>query len=153
MQTMTRIATLLALGLPLGVLAETPNVTPGEWEFTTTINMEGGQAMPEQSHTDRQCLTESDIESAEDTLLSSVGDCRVADSTVGRDGMEFHMACDLNGQSGDVRGSYTFNGDTITGEMQLDMLAPAGADVQPGADEGGGMKILTDIRGERIGDC
>lgn len=153
MQTMTRLAAMAALAMPLGLMAETPDVTPGEWEFTTTINMEGGQAMPEQSHTDRECLTESDIESVEDTLLSSVGECQVMDSSVSSDAMDFRMMCDLEGQSAEVTGEYSFHGESITGEMQLDMMAPAAAEVQPGEDPDGGMQIFTEIAGERIGDC
>ncbi|MCK8516432.1 DUF3617 domain-containing protein [Methylonatrum kenyense] len=153
MQTITRLAAVAALAMPLGLMAETPNVEPGEWEFTTTINMEGGQAMPEQSHTDRECLTESDIESVEDTLLSSVGECQVMSTDITSEGMDFQMTCDLEGQVAEVGGEYTFDGDSMTGKMRLDMMAPAAAEVQPGEDPNGGMQIFTDISGERIGDC
>lgn len=153
MQTMTRLAAMAALAMPLGLMAETPNVTPGEWEFATTINMKGGQAMPEQSHTDRECLTESDIESVEETLLSSVGECQVADTNVSSDSMDFRMTCDLEGQGAEVTGNYSFYGDTVEGQMQLDMMPPGATGMQPGDDPDGGMQIFTEISGERIGDC
>ena len=54
------IAALVAL--PVAAWAETPNITPGSWEFVSTTTVTGDMPIPDQTDTEQQCITQEDLD-------------------------------------------------------------------------------------------
>ncbi|HAV45693.1 MAG TPA: DUF3617 domain-containing protein, partial [Halomonas sp.] len=53
---MKRYMAVAALAaFPMVAQAETPNVTPGEWEFVSVTSVSGDMQIPDQTETERQC--------------------------------------------------------------------------------------------------
>ncbi len=54
---MKRYMAVAALAaFPMVAQAETPNVTPGEWEFVSVTSVSGDMQIPDQTETERQCI-------------------------------------------------------------------------------------------------
>ncbi len=135
----------MALLLPVAVMAETPNIEPGEWEYTNTITMEEEQfALPEQVQTERECVTREDI--AEGLDFSAPGDdgCEVVDETTTRSSLHYTLHCEdpEGGGTSEMELNMELMGDRteglMTGEMRTEM---------------GDISVRVEMVGERIGDC
>lgn len=128
--------------LPFAAAAETPNIEPGQWEYTHTMIMEGMDQMPDQVDTTRECVTQEDIESGED-VFEVPDECTLDHADIRADGAEYAMTCtDPQGGSATMEGEMRFMGDRSEGRMSADVEGPMGE-----------MTIVTEIEGERIGDC
>lgn len=128
--------------LPLAVQAETPNIEPGEWEYTNTTTMEGAHQMPEQTETYTECVTEEDLARGEEMIEAPEG-CSVDSMDMRADGVDYTMTCtDADGTSMDMQGSMEFMGDRAEGEMRSEIDSPMGP-----------MSVRIHVEGQRIGDC
>lgn len=146
MKSATAIRTCL-FALPLAVLplaaqAETPNIQPGQWEYTHTTVMEGAHDMPEQVETNTECVTAEDLERGKD-LIEAPQDCTLDHVDMTADGMEYTMSCaGPDGTSVSMDAEMRFHGDRTEGEMHSRIETPMGP-----------MDVQVDVQGKRIGDC
>ncbi|WP_018863524.1 DUF3617 family protein [Thioalkalivibrio sp. ARh3] len=128
--------------LPLAAQAETPNIEPGEWEYTNTTTMDGAHQMPEQTETYTECVTEEDLARGEEMIEAPEG-CSVDSMDMRADGVDYTMTCtDPDGTSMDMEGSMQFMGDRAEGEMRSEIDSPMGP-----------MSVRITVEGQRIGDC
>lgn len=139
-----RIAAATALlGASLGLAADEPNLTPGLWEYNTTISFDSEQfPIPDQQDTSTDCLTAEDIAEG-NTFVDDMEGCEMVREDLRRDGMDYVMECAApDGTSITMEAQMTFNGDTATGTISGDMETPMGP-----------MKMNINIEGRRIDDC
>ena len=134
------IAVLLAASLTLPAFAAEPNITPGQWEYTNVTRFEG-MPMPEQTHSNRECITMEDIKKGE-AFLEAPEDCQVTHMDLRRDGMQYAMECTQQGVRMKMNADMRFRGNEVDGTMRADMDTPMGP-----------MSMHMNITGRRIGDC
>lgn len=128
--------------LPFAAQADTPNIQPGEWEYTHTTVMDGPHDMPEQVETHTECVTAEDLERGED-LIEAPEDCTLESVSMDADGMEYTMTCaGPDGSSARMEASMQFYGDRTEGEMHTQIDTPMGP-----------MDVEVKVEGQRIGDC
>ncbi|WP_018870090.1 MULTISPECIES: DUF3617 family protein [unclassified Thioalkalivibrio] len=133
---------LALLALPVAAQAETPNLEPGEWEYTHTTTIEGMPQMQDQVEVTRECVTQEDIEKGED-VIEVPEECTLDHVDVRSDGADFAMTCtDPQGGRATMEGEMRFMGTRSEGTMTTDVDSPMGP-----------MTIIMEIEGERIGDC
>lgn len=136
------IATLAAFSF--SAVAETPNIQPGMWEYTSKTSVEGDFPIPDQEYTNQECVTIEDIEAGEAFMdLEEVEECEVTHQEVRRDGADYSMTCrGPDGTSGDMDMTFHFHGDTSTGLIRSTMQTPMGD-----------INMRVEMEGRRIGDC
>jgi hypothetical protein len=131
----------LMLGLIASVQAETPNLEPGMWETTLTMRSEGGFPMPEQNHTNSECMSEEDLAKG-DAFFDDVEQCEFQHREIRRDGADFEMTCSDSGMSIKMTANMAFHGDRSEGTIRTDIETPMGP-----------MTMVTTLKGRRTGDC
>ncbi|WNL41207.1 DUF3617 family protein [Halomonas sp. PAMB 3264] len=131
-----------ALALPMTALAETPNVTPGEWEFVSVTGVSGDMDIPDQTETERQCITQEELDSAEFGLIEEEQGCELLSQEMNADGLSYNMACSADGGQATIDGEMSFMGEQIDGTVTIVTESPMGA-----------LTMDTTIEGERVGDC
>ncbi|MBZ2188722.1 DUF3617 domain-containing protein [Alcanivorax sp. JB21] len=139
-------AALLASGLlalSATSSAETPNVQPGEWEYTNVTRIStGGQTMPSQRDSHRECVTQEDITNKE-LFSEDMGECEITDKTISRSGMRYSMRCTAEeGMHSTMDASMKFMGNRVEGTVDGKMMTPMGE-----------MTVQTTVEGKRLGDC
>ncbi|MCH8542032.1 MAG: DUF3617 domain-containing protein [Alcanivorax sp.] len=132
---------LLALST-LSAAAE-PNVQPGEWEYTNVTRIStGGQAMPPQRDSHRECVTAEDIANPE-LFSEDMGDCEITDKTLSRSNMRYSLRCTSEeGMTSTMTMTMQFKGDRVEGLMDGKMTTPMGE-----------MNMQMNIEGKRLGSC
>ena len=133
-------AALMALGT--SAIAETPNLEPGMWEYHNKMSFQSDFPIPDQEHTNQECVTLEDIERG-DAFLEDVEECEIAHQDIRSDGMDYSMVCrGPDGTEMTMDATMHFHGDsangTITGQMETPM---------------GPMEMSIEMTGQRIGDC
>ena len=146
MAVMLPRAALLApvlLALSTASAAETPNVQPGEWEYSNSTRIStGGQTMPMQQDSHRECVTQEDISNPE-LFSEDMGDCEITDQTISRSGMRYSMRCTSEENlHSTMTSTMKFMGDRVEGTMDGQMETPMGE-----------MTMQITIEGKRLGDC
>ncbi|MFG6668008.1 DUF3617 domain-containing protein [Halomonas sp. HNIBRBA4712] len=136
------MAVAAALAFPMSALAETPNVTPGEWEFTSVTSVSGDMDIPDQTETERQCITQEELDSAEFGLIQEEQGCELLDQDMNADGITYSMACSADGGQASIDGEMRFMGEQIDGTVTILTESPMGA-----------LTMDTVIEGERVGEC
>ncbi len=131
-----------ALALPMVALAETPNVTPGEWEFVSVTSMSGDMQIPDQTETERQCITQEELEGAEFGFIEEEEGCELLNQEMSADGLEYSMVCRAEGGEATIDGEMRFMGEKIEGTVDIFTQSPMGE-----------LTMNTVIEGERIGNC
>jgi len=141
-KTRTLIA-CLAFGLVALANAETPNIEPGLWEYSTRMTVEGDFPFPEQNDTTTECVTAEDIAEA-DAFMGDMDmdECEVTREEVRADGANYEMTCVEQGMSIEMNMEMTFMGDRSEGLIITDAETPMGP-----------MKSTIEMSGRRIGDC
>ena len=136
MTCVTALATLL-LALPLTAAAA---MTPGLYEYTVKMNMQGAPAnMPAQTF--QRCLGAKDVDGSKAYEMppSPNSDCQVKDMAQSGGQFSYKMACTKPQKiDGAVKGSYTPTG--ISMDMTMTM-------------EGMQGPMTQSITARRIGDC
>lgn len=146
-----RLVTTLGLGMLVsGLLAASglstaaqPNVQPGEWEYSNVTRIStGGQAMPAQQDSHRECVTAEDIANPE-LFSEDMGDCEITDKTLSRSSMRYNMHCTSDdGMTSNMAMNIQFKGDSMEGQMDGKMNTPMGE-----------MTMQMQFEGKRLGDC
>lgn len=139
---MKMLTAAVALALPLAAQAETPDIKPGEWEFVSVTSIKGDVEMPDQTNTERQCITEEDLESADFGFIEEEEGCELLSQDVSADGLEYHMSCTADGGDADIKGSMSFMGEQVEGDVDIDTDSPMGK-----------MTMSTQIDGTYQGAC
>ncbi|MFP4263137.1 MAG: DUF3617 domain-containing protein [Halomonas sp.] len=132
----------LLLALPLTALAETPNIEPGEWEFTSSTSASGDMPNPDQTETTRECIAQGDLDDPDFQMIEEEEGCELLEHNVTADGMEYRMACDADGGQADIVGHMDFLGETSEGQVEITVDSQMGK-----------MEMVTEVEGRRIGDC
>lgn len=144
------VSTLGAGVLAAGLLAASglsaaaqPNIQPGEWEYSNVTHISaGGQAMPPQQDSHRECVTAEDIANPE-LFSEDMGDCEITDKTLSRSGMRYTMHCtSSDDMTSNMVMNMQFKGDSMEGRMDGKMNTPMGE-----------MTMRTQFEGKRLGDC
>lgn len=125
-----------AFALPLTASAQ---MKPGMYEYTMTMNIPGGPAMP--PRTSQRCMTASDLEGgkAYQAPQNPGSDCKISDMRENGGKFSYKMACTKPQKlDGTVQGSYTPAGMTMDMTMTMaDMPGP----------------MTQSITAKRLGDC
>ncbi|MGM0912843.1 MAG: DUF3617 domain-containing protein [Pseudomonadota bacterium] len=133
----------LLLALPITALAETPNIVPGEWEFTSTTSVSGDMPIPDQTETTRECIAQGDLADPDFQMIEEEEGCELLEHNVGVDGMDYRMVCEAEGGQADIVGHMDFLGETTEGRVEVTVQSP----------QMGEMEMVTEVEGRRIGDC
>ena len=144
-------AVLIVAMVPLlfakAILAEGPKVKPGKWEIKTTVTM---PMMPEAKVTTQtECITP---EEASDPLASIMeeGTCKVLNKKESGNTIEFEVECEGDmGMKMNGNGSFTANGTTASGNMEMTMNMPQDMPQMGGQS----MKMTQEWEGKWIGNC
>ena len=131
---------VLALCLALPALATEPDIRPGQWEYTNITRFEN-MPVPDQTHTQTECITRQDIERG-GAFLDDVEECEVSDMDMRASGMTYSMICREQGVEIHMDADIRFMGDRAEGTMDAHMDSPMGP-----------MRMLIELKGRRIGDC
>lgn len=130
------------LAFPMVALAETPNVTPGEWEFVSVTTISGDMQIPDQTETERQCITQDELDSAEFGFIEEEEGCELLNQDINADALSYSMMCRAEGGEATIDGEMRFMGEQIEGTVDIFTQSPMGE-----------LTMQTVIEGERIGDC
>ncbi|MGP8290049.1 DUF3617 domain-containing protein [Vreelandella zhanjiangensis] len=136
------MAVAAALAFPMVALAETPNVTPGEWEFVSVTSISGDMDIPDQTETERQCITQDDLDGAEFGFIEEEEGCELLNQDMDADGLAYSMVCRAEGGEATIDGDMRFMGEQINGSVDILTQSPMGE-----------LTMNTTIEGERVGDC
>ena len=124
------VAALVAF--PMVALAETPNVTAGEWEFVSKTSVTGEMEIPDQTETERQCISQEELEGAEFGFIEEEEGCELLDQ-------ELNAA---EGGEATIDGEMRFMGERIEGSVDILTQSPMGE-----------LSMNTVIEGEYLGEC
>ncbi|MYL23843.1 DUF3617 family protein [Halomonas alkaliantarctica] len=136
------LAVAALFALPLAAQAETPNLTPGNWEFVSVTQIDADMAIPEQTDTDRQCITQEELDSADFGFIEEEEGCELLNQDINADGLSYSMVCRADGGEATIDGEMRFMGERVEGDVEIFTQSPMGE-----------MTMNTHIEGERIGDC
>lgn len=132
----------LLLTLPLAAVAESPNITPGQWEFTSTTSVQGDMPIPDQTETHQECIAQGDIDDEEFSFIEEEEGCELLEHEVTVDGLDYRMVCRAEGGEANIVGRMDFLGERAEGNVDILVDSPAGE-----------MNMTTTMEGRRIGDC
>lgn len=143
MHYLTRLSIFLPsiLLLSSAVLAETPNLQPGLWQYTSSMTVEGPMNLPPQTHSNQECLTQNKLDKGIG-VLNIPQSCTVTQADIKRDRVDYAANCNMEGVKTVFKGYATFHGNRLDGKMSSDMDTPLGP-----------MTMKTDYQGARISDC
>lgn len=132
----------LLLALPLTAVAESPNIEPGQWEFTSTTSVRGDLPIPDQTETHQECIAQGDIDDEEFTFIEEEEGCELLEHDVSVSGLDYRMVCRAEGGEANIVGRMDFLGSRVEGNV--DILVDSAA---------GEINMITRMEGRRIGDC
>ena len=117
------------------------NFNPGQYDITSTIQMPSipGMSMPPQSTTVNQCLAENDTIPQK---VMAIDGCQVENQQISGNTVSWNMKCVQQGLTTTGNCSMTYNGDSFSGEFQINM-----------GPQTGNMVMTTQISGQRTGPC
>ncbi|MDI5893181.1 DUF3617 domain-containing protein [Halomonas rhizosphaerae] len=132
----------LLFALPLAAVAESPNIEPGQWEFTSNTFVQGDLPIPDQTETHQECIAQGDIDDEEFSFIHEEEGCELLEHEVTVDGLDYRMVCRAEGGEADIIGRMDFLGERVEGNVDILVDSPVGE-----------MKMTTTMEGRRIGDC
>lgn len=136
------MAVAAVVAFPMVAWAETPNVTAGEWEFTSTTSISGEMEIPDQTETERQCITQEELDGAEFGFIEEEEGCELLDQQMTEDGLSYSMVCRAEGGEATIDGEMRFMGERIDGSVDILTQSPMGE-----------LSMNTVIAGEYLGEC
>ncbi len=131
-----------ALALPLAAMADSPNIVPGMWEFTSTTSVTGEVPIPDQTDTHQECIAQGDLDDADFQFLEVEEGCELLEHNVSADGLDYRMICREEGGEANIAGRMDFLGERVEGNVDVTVQSPMGE-----------MQMDTVVEGARIGDC
>ncbi|MDI5921140.1 DUF3617 domain-containing protein [Halomonas sp. LR5S13] len=132
----------LLFALPLAAIAESPNIEPGQWEFTSNTSVQGDLPIPDQTETHQECIAQGDIDDEEFSFIQEEEGCELLEHEVTVDGLDYRMVCRAEDGEADIIGRMDFLGERVEGNVDILVDSPVGE-----------MKMTTTMEGRRIGDC
>lgn len=136
------MAVAVVLAFPMVAQAETPNVTPGEWEFVSVTSISGDMQIPDQTETERQCITQDELDGSEFGFIQEEEGCELLNQDMDADGLSYSMVCRAEGGEATIDGEMRFMGKQIEGTVDIFTQSPMGE-----------LTMNTTIEGEHIGEC
>lgn len=130
------------LALPLAAVAETPNITPGLWEFTNTTSVTGEVPIPDQTETHQECIAQGDLTDSDFQFLEVEEGCELVEHNVSADGIDYRMVCHADEGEAHIDGRMDFLGERVEGNVNVTVQSSMGE-----------MQMNTVVEGERLGDC
>lgn len=127
---------------PLSALAESPNIVPGQWQFTSTTIVQGDLPIPDQNDSYQECIVQGDLDDADFQFLEVEPGCELLEHNVSVDGVDYQMVCHAEGGEANIDGYMSFLGERVEGNVNVDTETPMGQ-----------LLMETTIEGERTGDC
>ena len=131
-----------ALSLPLAAVADTPNIVPGLWEFTSTTSVTGEVPIPDQTDTHQECIAQGDLTDADFQFLEVEEGCELLEHNVSADGVDYQMICREEGGEANIDGRMDFLGERVEGDVNVTVQSSMGE-----------MQMHTVVEGERLDDC
>ncbi|MCE8015769.1 DUF3617 family protein [Halomonas sp. MCCC 1A17488] len=128
--------------LPLTAMAESPNIVPGQWQFSSTTTVKGDVPIPDQTDSHQECIAQGDLDDADFQFLEVEEGCELLEHNVSADGVDYKMICRADGGEANIDGRMDFLGERVEGSVNIDTESPMGQ-----------MLLETSIEGERLGDC
>jgi hypothetical protein len=132
---------VLAGGRAAGA-ADHPNIQPGSWEITTSMEMPGMPARPAMTNT--HCIKPDQVKDSQSFADSmqdkNRGKCKVSDLKVASDKLSYNFACE-GGATG--TSELVFGGTTYEGTVKISV---------PGRGNGP-MTMTQHFKAKRVGDC
>lgn len=125
------------------VIAEDPNINPGMWETTSTVEIQSEQVpIPPRTDTSSECVTVEKIAEGQ-AFLEDNEDCEFTNKEMRADSMDYTMTCSsAEGGTVTMQANMQFEGDSMSGTIDGDIESPMGV-----------MKMNVEMSGKRIGDC
>ncbi len=130
------------LALPLAAVAETPNITPGLWEFTNTTSVTGEVPIPDQTDTHQECIAQGDLTDSDFQFLEVEEGCELVEHNVSADGIDYRMVCHADEGEAHIDGRMDFLGERVEGNVNVTVQSSMGE-----------MQMNTVVEGERLDDC
>ncbi|SES11120.1 Protein of unknown function [Vreelandella subterranea] len=137
-----QLAVAALVALPVAAWAETPNITPGSWEFVSTTTVSGDMPIPDQTNTEQQCITQEDLDDADLGFIEEEEGCELLNQDTSADGLSYSMVCRADGGEANIDGDMQFMGERIEGSVDIMTQSPMGE-----------LNMQTQIDGQRLGDC
>lgn len=135
------MVTLIGILLITSLSIAGPNMQPGQWEITTTIEMPGmPMKMPPMTTT--QCLTKDNLVPKQPSRPGVNQPCEITNSGVNGDTVSWNMRCADEGKT-EGHGEITYHGDTFEGVIKM----------ISGISGKGRMQMTLHMKGKRIGEC
>lgn len=133
---------LITLGftsLNIANAGDSISIEPGMWEVTTT--MTSPMSNQPQVETSQECMEDSEI-SADILTPNDDDNCSTTDVNANGNTLTWSMQCSMQGNVMNGGGSFTSNGDTGHGNMNMNMQV-----------EGQSFNMELSWKGKRIGSC
>ena len=131
------VAKILCL-IPFLSMAAELAINPGLWETTMTrTSPMTTQAITE---TRTECVKETKFDPGK--LLQDAQGCRLIDDDLTGDTLSFRMECDMQGTQASVDGTFSTDGQTGSGNMDMKVNAA-----------GMNMTMNMNWKANRLGDC
>jgi len=130
-----------ALMIATPALAETPNLKPGLWSYTTTTTIDGPMTLAPKTSSSKECLTQEQIDKGID-MLDIPEQCAVLKADVLRDSSDFALSCNMQGIKTMFKGNAAFHGELMDGKMDGEMNTPLGP-----------MLMKMNFVSKRVGEC
>ncbi len=124
-----------------GAAANHPNLKPGSWEISTTMEMTGMPPRP--AFTNTVCVKPDQIKDSHafaQTIQQRNDKCKVSDLKVDGDKLSYGFAC----EHGSGTTELTFGGTTYEGTIKI---------TTSGRGNNGPMTIIQHVKAKRTGDC
>ena len=98
--------------------------------------------IPDQTETERQCITQEELEGAEFGFIEEEEGCELLDQELNADGLSYSMVCRAEGGEATIDGEMWFMGEQIEGSVDILTQSPMGE-----------LSMNTVIEGEHLGEC
>ena len=124
-----------------GAAGDHPNLKPGSWEITTTMEMPGMPPRP--GFTNTVCVKPDQIKDSQsfaETQQQRGGKCKISDLKVEGDKLSYGFAC----EHGSGTTELAFGGTTYEGTIKI---------TTSGRGTSGPMTIVQHVKAKRTGDC
>jgi len=105
-------------------------------------SVSGDMQIPDQTETERQCITQEELEGADFGFIEEEEGCELLNQDMNADGLSYSMVCRAEGGEATIDGEMRFMGEQIEGTVDILTQSPMGE-----------LTMNTVIEGERIGDC
>jgi hypothetical protein len=137
MKNSSKLFSILLILFTGSACTASPILEDGEWEMTSQMEMSGMPAgmpsMPAMTH--RQCITKDMMVPSQEHQNK---DCEKMTQDVSGNTVTWSMRCTTNGQTSEMNGTSTYDGDTMKGTMQMTTQD---------------MKMTSHVTGKRLGPC